>query len=151
MIDDSGHFQSRPHHHRNGRGGHGARGAVRRLPPRRHPAIDVVHTWAQLADLAIKIARDAPGWQARGIILGRWGPAAESNTVVIELQSPTAASAQALYDAYGRDWITVSPEPFMQKLFRPGQQLERRGRLGRRCAYRAAPSGSLRPRSACGG
>ena len=122
MINDSGHFQSQPHHHRNGRGGHGARGAVRRLPRNRHTAIDVVHTWAQLVDLTIKIARDAPGWQARGITLGRWGPTAESNTVVIELRSPTAASARALYEAYGRDWITVSPEPFTEKLFRPGQQ-----------------------------
>ena len=84
--------------------------------------IDVVHTWAQLVDLAIKIARDAPVWQAQGITLGSWGPMAESNTVVIELRSPTAACAQALYDAYGRDWITVSPEPFTDKSFRPGQQ-----------------------------
>ena len=122
MINDSGHFQSQPHHHRNGRGGHGARGAVRRLPRNRHTAIDVVHTWAQLVDLTIKLARDAPGWQARGITLGRWGPTAESNTVVIELRSPTAASARALYEAYGRDWITVTPEPFTEKLFRPGQQ-----------------------------
>ena len=80
--------------------------------------IDVVHTWAQLLDLAIKIARDAPVWQAQGITLGSWGPMAESNTVVIELRSPTAASAQALYDAYGRDWITVSAEPLTEE-FRP--------------------------------
>ena len=81
-----------------------------------------MHTWAELVDLTIKIARDAPGWQARGITLDSWGPAAECNTVVIELRSPTAASVQALYDAYGRDWITVSPEPYTEKLFRPGQQ-----------------------------
>jgi hypothetical protein len=80
--------------------------------------IDVVHTWAQLVDLAIKIARDAPVWQAQGITLGSWGPMAESNTVVIELRSPTTASAQALYDAYGRDWITVSAEPLTEE-FRP--------------------------------
>jgi hypothetical protein len=52
--------------------------------------------------------------------------------VVIELRSPTAAAAQALYDAYSADWITVSPEPYTQKLFlcnplagdifRPGQE-----------------------------
>ena len=77
----------------------------------------MAHTRAQLADLTIKIARDAPGWQARGITLGSWGPTAESNTVIIELRSPTAASAQALYDAYGRDWITVSAEPTEE--FRP--------------------------------
>jgi len=118
MIDDCGNIQSRPHHHRNGRGGHGARDAVRRLPRMRHTVIDVAHTRAQLVDLTIKIARDAPGWQARGITLGRWGPTAESNTVVIELRSPTAACAQALYDAYGRDWITVSAEPLTEE-FRP--------------------------------
>ena len=122
MIEDSGHIQSRPHHHRGGRDGHGARGPVRRLPRKPQTVVDVAHTRAQLADLTIKIARDAPGWQARGITLGSWGPTAESNTVIIELRSPTAASAQALYDAYGRDWITVSPEPFTEKSFRPGQQ-----------------------------
>jgi hypothetical protein len=84
--------------------------------------IDVAHTWAQLVDLTIKIARDAPGWRAQGITLGRWQPTADSNTVVIELWSPTAAAAQALYDAYGADWIIVSPEPSAQKFFRLGQQ-----------------------------
>ena len=92
----------------------------------------MAHTWAQLEDLTLKIARDAPSWRARGITLGRWGPTAESNTVVIELRSPTATAAQAIYDAYGADWITVSPEPYTQKLFlcnplagdifRPGQE-----------------------------
>ena len=81
--------------------------------------IDVVHTWAQLMDLTIAIARDAPGWRARGITLSRWGPTAESKCVVIELRSPTAAAAQALYDAYGTDWITVSADPITQKFFRP--------------------------------
>jgi hypothetical protein len=76
--------------------------------------IAVVHTWAQLVDLTITIARDTPGWRARGITLVRWGPTAESNTVVIELRSPTAMATQALYDAYGADWITVSPEPTTQ-------------------------------------
>ena len=84
--------------------------------------IDVVHTWAQLVDLTITIARDAPGWRARGITLSRWGPTAESNMVVIELRSPTAAAAQALYDAYGTEWITVSGEPITQKFFRPDRQ-----------------------------
>ena len=84
--------------------------------------IDVAHTWAQLVDLTITIARDAPGWRVRGITLSRWGPTAESNTVVIELPSPTAAAAQALYDAYGADWITVSPEPIAQRFCRPGRQ-----------------------------
>jgi hypothetical protein len=37
--------------------------------------------------------------------------------VVIELRSPTAAAAQALYDAYGADWIIVSAEPYTQELF----------------------------------
>lgn len=73
--------------------------------------IDVGHTWAQLVDLTITIGRDAPGWQARGITIDRWAPAAESDRVVIEVRSPTAAAAQALYDAYGADWITVKPEP----------------------------------------
>jgi hypothetical protein len=83
----------------------------------------VVPTWAQLEELTIKIAREAPGWQARGIILGRWGPEAESNRVVIQLRSPTEAAAQALYAAYGADWITVSPQPFTQELFfRTGQR-----------------------------
>jgi hypothetical protein len=51
------------------------------------------------------------------------GPTAESNTVLIELRSPTAVGAQALYDAYGADWITVSPEPYTQEFFfRPGQK-----------------------------
>ena len=122
MIDDSGRIQSRPHHRRSGRDGHGARGAVRRLPRKPQTVVDVAHTRAQLVDLAIKIARDVPGWQARGITLGSWGLTAESNTVVIELRSPTAASAEALYDAYGREWIIVSPEPYTEKLFRPGQQ-----------------------------
>jgi hypothetical protein len=72
---------------------------------------DVVHSWAQLVDLTITIARDAPGWRARGITLSSWGPTAESNMVVIELRSPTAAAARALYDTYGTDWITVSAEP----------------------------------------
>lgn len=85
--------------------------------------IDVVHTWAQLDDLTIKIARDRPDGQARGIILGRWGPNAELNKVVIELRSPTEAAAQALYDAYGADWITVSPQPFTRELsFMNGQR-----------------------------
>ena len=84
--------------------------------------IDVVHTWAQLVDLTITIAHDAPGWQARGITLSRWGPTAESNMVVIELRSPTATAAQALYDAYGTDWITVSAELITQSYFRPDRQ-----------------------------
>jgi hypothetical protein len=84
--------------------------------------IDVRHTWAQLVDLTTTIARDAPGWRARGITLGRWGPTTESNTVVIELRSPTAAAAQALYDAYGADWITVSAEPVAQEFLTPGRQ-----------------------------
>jgi hypothetical protein len=85
--------------------------------------IVVVHTWAQLVDLTITIARDAPDWRARGITLNRWGPAAESNMVVIELRSPTAAAVRALYDAYGADWITVSVEPIAQKFFRPGSEV----------------------------
>jgi hypothetical protein len=36
--------------------------------------------------------------------------------VLIELRSPTEAAAQALYDAYGADWITVSPEPYTLEL-----------------------------------
>jgi hypothetical protein len=85
--------------------------------------VDVVHTWAELEDLTLKIARDAPGWRVRGITLARWGPMAESNTVIIELRSHTEAAAQALYDAYGADWVTVSPEPYTQEFFfRPGQQ-----------------------------
>jgi hypothetical protein len=84
--------------------------------------IDMAHTWAQLVDLTITIARDRPGWQVRGITLSRWGPTAGSNTVVIELRSPTAAAAQALYDAYGADWITVSSEPIAQEFFGPGRQ-----------------------------
>jgi hypothetical protein len=42
--------------------------------------------------------------------------------VVIELRSPTAAAAQALYDAYGADWISVSAEPVAQEFLRPGRQ-----------------------------
>jgi hypothetical protein len=84
--------------------------------------IDMVHTWAQLIDLTITIARDTPDWRARGITLGKWGPTAESNTVVIELRAPTAAAAQALYDAYGADWITVRPEPIAQEFAGPGKQ-----------------------------
>ncbi len=82
--------------------------------------IDVRHTWAQLVDLTITIARDAPVWRVRGITLSGWGPTTESNTVVIELRSPTAAAAQALYNAYGADWITVSAEPVAQEFLRPG-------------------------------
>jgi hypothetical protein len=84
--------------------------------------IEVVHTWAQLVELTITIARDAPGWRARGITLGSWGPSAESNKVVIELLSPTAAAAQALYDAYGADWIIVCPEPIAQGFIRLSKQ-----------------------------
>jgi hypothetical protein len=79
--------------------------------------VDVAHTRAQLEELTLKIARDAPGWRARGITLGRWGPEAESNTVVIELRSPTTAAAQALYDTYSADWITVSLEPYTREAF----------------------------------
>lgn len=71
-------------------------------------------------DLTITIARDIPDWRARGITLGKWGPTAESNTVVIELRAPTAAAAQALYDAYGADWITVRPEPSRSRKSSPG-------------------------------
>jgi hypothetical protein len=82
--------------------------------------VDVAHTWAQLEELTIKIARDEPDWRAQGVILGRWGPSAELNKVLIELRSPTRAAAQALYAAYGEDWITVSPEPFTQELIFTG-------------------------------
>ena len=54
--------------------------------------------------------------------MAKWEPTAESNTVVIELRAPTAAAAQALYDAYGADWITVRPEPIAQEFARPGKQ-----------------------------
>jgi hypothetical protein len=73
--------------------------------------VDVARTWAELEQLMLKIARDAPEWRARGITLAVWGPKAELNKVLIELRSPTEAAAQALYDTYGADWITVSPEP----------------------------------------
>lgn len=47
----------------------------------------------------------------------------ELNKVVIELRSPTEAAAQALYAAYGTDWITVSPQQFTQELiFMNGQR-----------------------------
>ena len=100
--------------------------------------------WVQLEDLTFKIARDAPSWRARGITLGRWGPTAESNMVVIDLRSPTAAAAQVLYDAYGADWITVSPEPFTQKFFfRPASNLQIRSSM---CGASGPVQNSPRPR-----
>lgn len=75
-----------------------------------------MHTRAQLEELTSRIARDAVSWRAQGIMLGRWGLVAGSDKVAIHLRSPAAAAAQALYDAYGADWIIVSPEPYTQQM-----------------------------------
>jgi hypothetical protein len=83
----------------------------------RYTVAHVAHSWTQLEDLAnVKIAGDTPKWRRHGIALGRWGPQAALNKVVIELRSPSAAAEKALLAAYGSDWVTVSPQPFTMKL-----------------------------------
>jgi hypothetical protein len=86
-------------------------------PGQHYTVVDVRHSWAQLEDLTSnKITQDEPGWRAKGIRLARWGPEPATNKVLIQLRDPSARATQALVAAYGAEWVTVSPEPFTEKL-----------------------------------
>ena len=75
----------------------------------------VPHSWAQLDALTMRIARQEPGWRARGIRLAQWGPDAASSKVTITLRSYTGAAERELLATYGAGWVSVSHEPLNEQ------------------------------------
>lgn len=77
---------------------------------------DVRYSWVHLNAVTNSIAKKVNTWRAKGVILARWGPVVEQNSVLVQLRNPSRMAIKELRAEYGSSGVIVSAKPFTMKL-----------------------------------